>query len=181
MVFCYNKPMSNNNKPTYTMSGSYNYTVKDVANAIRNVAGNIINPMSSSGILYAPYVPLQTSSIFIPSITTKSILNVLLNSNSTIEKKYKIILALKYQFLTNHIKVLENIKQPQIHEFKIGDILFISEIVEINDEFHAYPVSGKYTSDYLIETISLDSNNNKFIFKDKEFVHMLDNQVLVNL
>jgi len=97
--------MSNNNKPTYTMSGSYNYTVKDVANAIRNVAGNIINPMSSSGILYAPYVPLQTSSIFIPSITTKSILNVLLNSNSTIEKKYKIILALKYQFLTNHIKM----------------------------------------------------------------------------
>jgi len=59
--------------------------------------------------------------------------------------------------------------------------LFISEIVEINDEFHAYPVSGKYTSDYLIETISLDSNNNKFTFKDKEFVHMLDNQVLVNL
>jgi len=173
-----------NNKPTYTISGSQaaavKYTMNDVANAIKNVAANIISPMSSSGYIYAPYVPLQTTNVF-ADITTKSILNVLLNSNSTMEKNYNITLAQKYQFLSNHIKVLENSSEPKIYEFKIGDMFFISNIIEIKNEFHAYPVSENYNTDYLIETVTLNVDENEFVFKNKEFIHMLDNQILVKI
>ena len=164
--------MSTNNNPIIPISGSSN-----IISQIKTAAGNIINPMSGSGYIYAPYVPLQTTTINM-SITLKPITTFTLFSSIVSEKSYQIALGQKYKFLSDHTKDTYKI-DPFAHRFKIDDMFFITEITETKDEFHAYPVAENTSVDYLIKVISLDSENNDFIFKSKEFLHNLENQRMV--
>lgn len=164
--------------PTYTLSGSQSasvkYTVKNVASAIQNVAGNIIAPMSGSGYLYAPYVPLQVTSVGKP----KSILQTSLFSNSKL-KEFEIALAKKYIFLWDYMKVMEDREVPTIFEFKIDDMFFISEIIQKDNFFHAYPITEPSDNEYTIKVVSLNADANTFSFKDSEFINLLEKQVII--
>lgn len=163
--------MSTNNNAIIPISGS-NVTISQ----IKTAAGNVLNSISGSGYIYAPYVPLQMSNINI-SVTFKPITTFTLVSSVTSEKSYQIALGQKYKFLSDHEK--DTYKTNAFsHQFKIDDMFFITQITETKDEFHAYPVAENPSVDYLIKVISLDDEN-EFIFKSKEFLHNLDNQTLV--
>ena len=176
---------NNNNKSTYTiMSGSHTATMNNVINAIKTVAGNVITPMSGSSVLYAPYVPLQTTWITSPK---KNVANISIRSERNLEKEYIFCLAQRYEFLFNFMKAAEidvelngdipideeaflKATEKFIYNFKPGDQIFIAEITQL---FSLYD-----QKEFEIKFFYNSNDSRSFLFSDKEFVDLLDRQIV---
>jgi hypothetical protein len=187
-----------NNKPIYTLSGSQSasvkYTVNNVVSAIRNVAGNIIAPMSSSGYVYAPYVPLQTTWLTSP---IKTLPSINLHCNNGKEKIYQFAIGKSYEFLFNYVKTIKDLEpgdtiteslteeefksalERHVYKFEPWNKLFITEITEeCNNFYYKSEFSNNTNDDYRITFVC---NEKQFIFNATEIVDMLDQQIIREL
>lgn len=180
--------------PTYTISGSHTYTVNSVVSAIRNVAGNIIAPMSSSGYVYAPYVPLQTTWLTSP---IKTLPSINLHCNDDKEKIYQFAIGKSYEFLFNYMKTIKDLEpadaitenltdeefksalERHVYKFEPYNKLFITEITEeCNNFYYKSEFSNNTNDDYRITFVC---NEKQFIFNATEIVDMLDQQIIREL
>ena len=183
-----------NNKTYNVMSGSYTTTMNNVVSAIRTVAGNIITPMSGSSVLYAPYVPLQTTWLTSP---TKSLPSISLHCNNDKEKVYQFAIGKSYEFLFNYVKTIKDLEpgdtiteslteeefksalERYVYKFEPYNKLFITEITEeCNNFYYKSEYSGNANDDYRITFIC---NEKQFIFNATEIVDMLDQQIIREL
>lgn len=186
-----------NPKPTYTMSGSQSasvkYTINNVASAIQNVAGNIIAPMSGSGYVYAPYVPIQTTWLAAP---TKALPSINLHCNNGKEKIYQFALGKSYEFLFNYMKTIketnpsfisealsdEDFKsalERHVYTFNPRMKLFITAITETcNTVYFRSERTGNVNDDYEINVIC---NEKEIMFCASELIDLLDQQIIREL
>ncbi|NBW58580.1 hypothetical protein EBR43_12565 [bacterium] len=184
-----------NNKPTYTiMSGSYTTTMNNVVSSIRTVAGNIITPMSGSSVLYAPYVPLQTTWLTSP---TKSLPSINLHCNNGKEKIYQFAIGKSYEFLFNYMKAIKDLEtadtitenlteeefrsalERHVYKFTPYNKLFITEITEeCSPIYYKTGQTGNINDDYHIK---FACNEKQFIFTATEIIDMLDQQIIREL
>jgi len=184
--------MSNYSKPITTMSGSN--TITYIKTAIANVAQNIITPMSSSGYVYTPYVPLQTSDI---NNKETPLPNVTLHSIADTSKSYQFAIGKTYEFLFSYMKTAkqedlnsnfssgfndEDFRkaiQRFVHTFKQHDKIFISGINQVcNRWYYVSEYSGNSNDDYCLMVISGDKMHT---FTGTELVDMLDKNIIREL
>lgn len=183
-----------NHKPTHILSGSQlaavNIATTNVVNAIRTVAGNIINQMSGSGYIYAPYVTLQITSM--PFGTTKSLPSIDLHCNNGKQKIYQFAICKSYEFLFNYTKVIKNVKatdatlktdeelmialEKNIFKFVPRMKFFITNITETRYIFPEY--NGNINDNY---DISVICDEKELIFCGTEIVDMLEKQIIREL
>ena len=176
-----------------SQSASVKYTVNNVASAIQNVATNIIAPMSGSGYVYSPYVPLQSTWLTAP---TRSLPSINLYCNNGKEKIYQFALGKSYEFLWSYMKtikdlhtsyVTENLSDEEfrdalerhIYKFEPHNKIFITEITEeCNTFYYKSEYSGNVNDDYKITFICVEKS---FTFSATEVIDMLDQQIIREL
>jgi len=188
-----NQNMSNH-KPTHILSGSQlaavNIATTNVVTAIRTVAGNIINQMSGSGYIYAPYVTLQITSM--PFGTTKYLPSIDLHCNNGKQKIYQFAIGKSYEFLFNYAKGIKNVEatdatlktdeelmialEKSIFKFVPRMKFFITNITETRYIFPEY--NGNVNDIY---DISVICDEKELIFCGTEIIDMLDKQIIREL
>lgn len=164
---------------------------------IKTAIGNILTNVSSSGHIYAPYVPMQTTRIFgdapLPSIQ--------LHSNDKKELIYQFAVGKSYEFTFNYMKSIkpdetdfndidvfsadftdEDFRaaiRRHVYEFKSFDKLFISQITEVCNRFYYLSEHTKNKADdYNITFVCKEKEVN---FSANEFIDILDQGIIREL
>jgi len=170
---------------------------------IKTAAGNILTNVSSSGYIYAPYVPLQTTAIGLSSV--KKLPSIELNSENRNGKlaTYNLAIGKSYEFILNYVKMskindddisfeydsnnpdhdhaLKAALRRHINEFAVGQTIFITEIAEAcNNFWYINEYTNNRNDDYTITFIH-PTTEKIFAFNAAEFIDLLDQQIIREL
>ena len=168
-------------------------------NKIITAAGNVLTNVSSSGYVYAPYVPLQTT--VLGGSAFKPLPSIDLHCNNGKEVIYQFAIGKSYQFLFNYMKAIKpdetdmsdisvfstdfseeefrSAIRRYVHEFQTGDKLFISQVGEVCNRFYYLSEhSGNRNDDY---NITLVYGEKEVVFNATEFIDILDQGIIREL
>jgi len=165
---------------------------------IKTAGGNILTTVSSSGYLYAPYVPLQTTSITTVNSSLPS-LDLQCNNNKGIN--YQFAIGKSYEFVFNYMKSIKpdetdfndiDIFSPDfsdedfrkairrhVYEFKTQQRMFISQINEVCNRFYYISEHTKNKADDY--NITFICGEKEVVFNATEFIDILDQGIIREL
>lgn len=164
---------------------------------IKTAAGNVINNVSGSGYFYAPYVPIQQTTLF--TSPTKTFPSINLRCNNGKDIIYQFAIGKSYEFLFNYMKAVKpddlgdisvfstdfseeefrSAIRRYVHEFQTYDKMFILDISEVCNRYHYVSEhSGNPNDDY---NITLVYGEKEVIFNANEFIDILDQGIIREL
>lgn len=177
--------------------------ISQIKPAAENIIANITTVTSGSSYHYAPYVPLQQTTI--PLGAAKKLLNIELQSNKSFpsHKKYQLAIGKSYEFILNYAKMskindddisfeydsnhpdhdhdLKAALRRHINEFAVGQTIFITEIAEAcNNFWYINEYTNNKNDDYTITFIH-PTTEKIFAFNAAEFIDLLDQQIIREL
>lgn len=171
--------------------------ISQIKTAAGNIIANITTLTSGSSYSYAPYVPLQQTTLM--TSPAKPLPSINLRCNNGKDTIYQFAIGKSYEFLFNYMKAVKpddlgdmsvfstdfseeefrSAIRRYVHEFQTHDKLFISDIGEVcNHFYYVSEYSGNQNDDY---NITLVYGENEVVFNATEFIDILDQGIIREL